>query len=383
MFADDDVKSPRWQTQRCSMSVSIDPFASLELPEFTRSSTLSPIAAMYNPFSQPVVPVDQEPSKEDARIPKESWEEDLTTFDFKVPKLTSPASLDTQYSPLPAFGSSDIPPLSMKLRERQRSPMTEDEVESPVVKMEIKKHIKREKGVEFSFKEENNSSGSKSGSETKSQTSDSSEPPRKRKRSTRKRKSNPQSRRLRQENNKRAAARYRQKRKTYVTDLERKVQRLNQELDRKNSEVEKLQSKTSVLEKQIEYLKSLVGKVPVAKMAAALQMVVCVFAVVLGVAVGTMGDSGMEMSHHRKMLSIEPMIPTCHSWGHQSWVPDKFGGFGNSECFDPTAAVSMLRVFVHVVVVPILVWMNFGGFEEGKKSSRASRVHTQRSPITP
>jgi len=70
------------------------------------------------------------------------------------------------------------------------------------------------------------------------------------------------------------------------------VQRLNQELDRKNSEVEKLQSKTSVLEKQIEYLKSLVGKVPVAKMAAALQMVVCVFAVVLGVAVGTMGDSG-------------------------------------------------------------------------------------------
>lgn len=200
---------------------------------------------------------------------------------------------------------------------------------------------------------------------------------------TRKRKATPQSRRVRQENNKRAAARYRQKRKEYVNELEHKVDTLNQALDQKDAELSRLQNKNSSLAKQIEFFKNLLGKNPAMKAQAALQMFVCVFAVVLGVMI-TYQDAGLEMSHHRKVLSVDS-LDLCQSWGTPTWAPSSVWGFGHTKCFDASVVVSLLRIAVHIVVVPILVWLNFYGFEKNNSKKAAAGSPTRRAsrPVSP
>eukprot|EP00468_Gymnochlora_sp_CCMP2014_P013836 CAMPEP_0167753838 /NCGR_PEP_ID=MMETSP0110_2-20121227/7937_1 /TAXON_ID=629695 /ORGANISM="Gymnochlora sp., Strain CCMP2014" /LENGTH=312 /DNA_ID=CAMNT_0007639651 /DNA_START=121 /DNA_END=1056 /DNA_ORIENTATION=- len=312
---------------------------------------------MLNPFSNTVT-VKMEPiENEENMIQKWEEEEDLGKFDFKVPAIAkrNPSSLESHYSPFgnhkQEFSSFQVggPSSDDTLSDREtKTPPREDEsavnvkVEEEDTKMVEKTSLER------------------SSSESKAQTSDSSEPPRKRKRASRKRKATPQSRRMRQENNKRAAARYRQRRKKMVMDLEEKVQSLSNALERKNDEVEHLKNKTSVLQKQVDYFKKLLGKTPALRLQAGLQMVVCVFAIILGVAVASGPEYGTVMSHHRKVLSVDPIVDTstCLSWGApSSWSSFTWSSFAwKPECYDATSVVSMLRVFFHIVVVPLILW---------------------------
>mmetsp|Transcript_9599 Transcript_9599/g.11459 ORF Transcript_9599/g.11459 Transcript_9599/m.11459 type:complete len:371 (+) Transcript_9599:65-1177(+) len=357
-------------------ATSIDPLMdSLDLPDLAREQTLSPTEAIYAPFSDvmPQVPSSGEETSNISSEPpasEESW--DLTNFEFKVPSISnSPDSLGCEYSPL-HYRNQGIPPFNLSSRSTDTNTESGVKNEGTGVKSEgikVKVEVEEEEEEE---KDGIKDDSARSGSESKSQISDSTDTmqsARKRKRVNRKRKSTVQSRRLRQENNKRAAARYRQRRKTYVNELEKKVENLNEALDQKDSEVSRLQNKNSTLMKQLEYFKKLLGKNASAKALAALQMLVCTFAIVLGVAVSNNADSseGMPMPHHRTLLSV-PDVPEVFSC-------DKFPGAQNSgwgmevlSCFDASAIVSILRFLVHVVVVPLAVYFNFVGFERSKGS---------------
>lgn len=289
---------------------------------------------------------------EDTIKSEDPWEEDLTSFEFKVPSISSssPDSLGSQLSPL-----------------RPEDPM-------PVMRLDLRTTPPRISGVEASTpprrvkrepKEEPKSGSDSTESDLKGQSSDYSEPPKKtqRKRGTRKRKATPQSRRLRQENNKRAAARYRAKRKNYVTELEQKVQNLTEALDLKETEVSKLQNKNSALAKQINFFKNLLGKNPGAKVQFALQMVVCVVAVALGVVFTTGANDGMTMSHHRTLLSIDSN-EAC-TWSFPHWAQ----AVGTS---DVSTFVSTLKFLVHLILIPLIVWVNVAGVDgDGKKANRS------------
>mmetsp|Transcript_3249 Transcript_3249/g.4427 ORF Transcript_3249/g.4427 Transcript_3249/m.4427 type:complete len:367 (+) Transcript_3249:105-1205(+) len=354
-------------------TTSIDPLmVSLDLPDLAREQTLSPTEAIYAPFSDvmPQVPSSGEETSNISSEPpasEESW--DLTNFEFKVPSISnSPDSLGCEYSPL-HYRNQGIPPFNLSNQSTNINTKLEVKSEGAKVKSEGAK-VKVE--MEEDERDDTKDDSARSGSESKSQISDSTDTmqsARKRKRIHRKRKSTAQSRRLRQENNKRAAARYRQRRKTYVNELEKKVDNLNEALDQKDSEVSRLQSKNSTLMKQLEYFKKLLGKNASAKALAALQMLVCVFAIVLGVAVSNNADSstGMPMPHHRTLLSV-PDVPEVFLCDKHSWTQNSGWGTEFLSCFDASAFVSILRFLVHVVVVPLVVYCNFVGFERSKGS---------------
>jgi len=354
-------------------SIDIDPLEeSLDYtPELMRAATNSPTAAVFSPFSN-MVPVKSNwgattQVKEEPVKSEEPWDEDLTNFEFKVPPISSssPDSLVSQYSPLRLETDNPMPVMRLNLRH---TPPRISGVEASTPPHRVKQEPKEEPKSGSDCTESVKSLSS----DSKGQSSDYSEPPKKvqRKRGTRKRKATPQSRRLRQENNKRAAARYRAKRKNYVNELEQKVENLTQALDRKETEVAKLQNKNSALSKQIDFFKNLLGKNPGAKAQFAMQMFVCVVAVALGVVVTTGADHGMPMSHHRTLLSVDTGYESC-IWSAPLWAQSVWG----TGCLDLSALVSTLRILVHLVVVPLIVWVNFTGFEE-KKAARHSGTLT-------
>jgi len=358
-------------------TTSIDPLMdSLDLPDLAREQTLSPTEAIYAPFSDvmPQVPSSgQEASNISSESPtsEESW--DLTNFEFKVPSISnSPDSLGCEYSPL-HYRNQGIPPFNLSCQSTNIN--TKSEVNSEEVKVKNER-AKVKVEMEEEEKDDVKDDSGRSGSESKSQISDSTDTmqsARKHKRINRKRKSTAQSRRLRQENNKRAAARYRQRRKTYVNELEKKVESLNEALDQKDSEVSSLQNKNSTLMKQLEYFKKLLGKNASARALAALQMLVCAFAIVLGVAVSNNADSStrMPMPHHRTLLSV-PDVPEVFSCDKYPWTQNSEWGIEFLSCFDASAIVSLLRFLVHVVVVPLIVYCKFVGFERSKVSQNYS-----------
>eukprot|EP00467_Chlorarachnion_reptans_P020360 CAMPEP_0114515460 /NCGR_PEP_ID=MMETSP0109-20121206/16751_1 /TAXON_ID=29199 /ORGANISM="Chlorarachnion reptans, Strain CCCM449" /LENGTH=361 /DNA_ID=CAMNT_0001695673 /DNA_START=70 /DNA_END=1159 /DNA_ORIENTATION=+ len=326
----------------------IDPLmGTLDLPEMTREQTLSPTEAVFAPFAN-VMPVDHQPSEPPPKLIMDGEPLD-EVFDFKVPSIMeSPDSLGSSCSPI----GTEIPPMKLTninsvVKQESDSEGSEDHdsVETKSIKSE------EERGIE-----------SKSTSSSESKGSDPLA--KKRKRTTRKRKDTPQARRVRQENNKRAAARYRKKRKRYINELEQKVDNLNRALDRKQAENTTLQHKNTTLMKQLEYFKKLLGKNPAAKMQTALQMVVCTFAIILGVVATphavsrSDSDSGMKMSHHRTILSYEAATPTWDAplGSIESWW-DSFLSF------DAAAIVTILRLTVHLIV-GIAIICNLGTFEK-------------------
>lgn len=454
----------------CTLKVpELDLMSSLELPEFKRSSTLSPTSAMYDPFRNGLGSIPDALGDNPATC---GWEDDDVAVDnldaFKVPPLRnaaggsavlggldSPAAADlgrldglgstspTDSGAAEAFlfgdmdddgpstgrsvGVSDddmfadefADDVSASTRSPPRAPL-EDAMEplpsAPPARRRRSARYRAVRAVRAAAKAAASGgrdgkvaapmagdSGSELSKTTLSDSSDSRQTKRARV-SSRKRKATPQSRRTRQENNKRAAARYRQKRKMYVQTLETQVDELNEVLDQKRQEVTQLEDRNASLVSQLRRVKEFLLRDPTGRAQAALQLFVCFSAVVLGVVAcsthSTVGGapSTVHLSHHRSLLSV-PSTPADHAaclvptpWmGGLLWA-NSSGGATAAGCADHASfIITVLRTFVHLIVVPLILWVNLREpTTADKKNASAGRSRawwvaspSLRMPISP